>query len=274
LPSGTASAPALPRPAVPRGLDVTIVAKPADSTAISLGFPLSVTRADDDFYLLAVANSYLGEHRTFNGKLMQDLRGKRGLNYGDYSYIEDFIQEGGSPFPVANNPRRQQAFTIWLRPIPHDKALFGLRAALWEFDRLLEHGISPADFESTRSFLLNYSKLWVQTISRRLGYEMDGAFYNRASVVTELDRRLPGMTAEQVNAAVRRRLQTSGFKVAILTRDAESMRATLLAGEPTPLNYDTKGTPEAILAEDKQIAALPLKGVNVKIVPVGEMFES
>ena len=56
-----------------------------------------MTRRDDDFYALAVANSYLGEHRTFNGKLMQDLRGKRGLNYGDYSYIEDFIQEGGSP---------------------------------------------------------------------------------------------------------------------------------------------------------------------------------
>ena len=63
------------------GLEVTIVEKPADSTAISLGFPLDVTRRDDDFYALAVANSYLGEHRTFNGKLMQDLRGKRGLNH-------------------------------------------------------------------------------------------------------------------------------------------------------------------------------------------------
>jgi zinc protease len=274
LPSGAASPPALPQSAVPRGLDVTIVAKPADSTAISLGFPLSITRADDDFYLLAVANSYLGEHRTFNGKLMQDLRGKRGLNYGDYSYIEDFIQDGGSPFPVPNNPRRQQAFTIWLRPVPHDKALFALRAALWEFNRLLEQGISPEDFEATRSFLLNYSKLWVQTVSRRLGYEMDGAFYKRASLVTELDRRLPRMTVEQVNAAVRRNLQTPGFKVAIVTRDADSMRATLLSGQPTLLNYDTKGTPEAILSEDKQIAAFPLKDTNVKIVPVGEMFES
>ena len=104
---------------------MTIVEKPADATAISLGFPLDVTRRDDDFYALAVANSYLGEHRTFNGKLMQDLRGKRGLNYGDYSYIEDFIQEGMSTFPVPNNPRRQQDFSIWLRPVPHDKA--GLR---------------------------------------------------------------------------------------------------------------------------------------------------
>ena len=178
-----------PRP--PRGLDVTIVAKPAEATAISIGFPIDVTRRDDDFYALAVANSYLGEHRTFNGKLMQDLRGKRGLNYGDYSYIEDFIQEGGSTFPVPNNPRRQQYFSIWIRPVPQDKAVFALRAALWELDRLVEKGMSPSDFEATRSFLLNYSKLWVQTLSRRLGYAIDGQFYGRKDLVTELAERLP-----------------------------------------------------------------------------------
>ena len=90
--------PALPTPRRSSGLEVTIVEKPAEATAISLGFPLDVTRSDEDFYALALANSYLGEHRTFNGKLMQDLRGKRGLNYGDYSYIEDFIQEGQTTF--------------------------------------------------------------------------------------------------------------------------------------------------------------------------------
>ena len=99
LPGAAARTAEAARAARPEGLDVTIVEKPADSTAISLGFPIDVTRRDDDFYALAVANSYLGEHRTFNGKLMQDLRGKRGLNYGDYSYIEDFIQEGHAPSP-------------------------------------------------------------------------------------------------------------------------------------------------------------------------------
>ncbi len=131
LPAPQVDPPDLPRPEAPRGLDVTIVEKPADATAISVGFPINITRSDDDFYALAVANSYLGEHRTFNGRLMQDLRSRRGLNYGDYSYIEDFIQEGMTRFPVPNNPRRQQAFTIWLRPVPRDKAVFALRGALW-----------------------------------------------------------------------------------------------------------------------------------------------
>ena len=128
--------PALPSPRSLSGLEVTIVEKPADSTAISLGFPLDVTRSDEDFYALALANSYLGEHRTFNGKLMQDLRGKRGLNYGDYSYVEDFIQDGQTTFQVPNNPRRQQYFSIWIRPVPRRQGrlcasgrLVGARAA-------------------------------------------------------------------------------------------------------------------------------------------------
>jgi zinc protease len=273
LPKSGTPVPELPKPASPTGLDITIVEKPADSTAISLGFPIDVTRADDDFYALAVANSYLGEHRTFNGKLMQDLRGKRGLNYGDYSYIEDFIQDGGSTFPVPNNPRRQQAFSIWIRPVPSDKAVFALRGALWEVDRLIEHGISDEDFEATRAYLLNYSKLWVQSASRRLGYAMDGAFYGKRDIVTELGRRLPKLTADQVNSAVRKHLKPSGFRVAMVAGDAKALADLLQSGKPTPLTYDTQGTPEEILAEDKTIAAFPLEDVKVKIVPAEEMFQ-
>jgi zinc protease len=157
--------------------------------------------------------------------------------------------------------------------VPHDKAIFALRGALWEVERLLERGISGEDFEATRSFLSNYSKLWVQTLPRRLGYEMDGAFYRKKSLVEELAQRLPAMTAEQVNAAARRHLRSGGFRVAIVTRDAEAMRDTLLGGKPTPITYDTKGTPEDVLTEDKQIAAFPLRDVKVKIVPVEQMFE-
>lgn len=263
----------LPRPEPPKGLDVTIIKKPAASTAISLGFPIDITRRDDDFYALAVANSYLGEHRTFNGKLMQDLRGKRGLNYGDYAYMEDFIQDGPTTFPVPNNPRSQQYFSMWLRPVPNDKAIFALRAALWEFDRLVKDGISEEDFQQTRSFLLNYSKLWVQTLSRRVGFAMDGSFNGRKDLVTELGEMLPKLTRDDVNKAVRKHLGDRGFKVVIVAQDADGIAKTLKTGDPTPIEYDTKGTPETVLGEDKSIAAYPLKDVSVKIVPVSEVFE-
>ena len=273
LPSAAVDIPELPKPRMPRGLEVTIVEKPADATAISMGFPIDVTRRDADFYALAVANTYLGDHRTFNGKLMHDLRSKRGLNYGDYSYIEDFIQDGMTTFPIPNNPRRQAYFSIWLRPVPSDKTVFALRAALWELDRLIDRGISPQDFDATRTFLLNYSKLWVQTLSRRLGYAIDGEFYGHKDLVTELAERLPKLTVDQVNAAVRKHLKTDGMKVAIVARDAALLRELLTSGKPTPLTYDTQGTPDDVLAEDKQIAVFPLKNVSVRIVPVAQMFE-
>ena len=84
LPDGGATATILPAVSALDGREVLIVDKEAIATAISIGFPMNVTRADDDFYALMVANSYFGEHRTFNGLLMNKMRGQRGLNYGDY----------------------------------------------------------------------------------------------------------------------------------------------------------------------------------------------
>ena len=208
LPPSRLDIPPLPAPRMPRGLEVTIVEKPADATAISMGFPIDVTRRDDDFYALAVANSYLGEHRTFNGKLMQDLRGKRGLNYGDYSYIEDFIQDGPSTFPIPNNPRRQAYFSIWIRPgAARQVGLCSAGGALGAGPARRATECPRKISRPTRTFLLNYSKLWVQTLSRRLGYAIDGEFYGRKDLVTELADRLPKLTVDQVNAAIRKHLE-------------------------------------------------------------------
>jgi zinc protease len=272
---GKAEAPSLPAPPAISDLELTIVEKPTIATAISLGFPVNLTRADDDFYALAVANSAFGEHRTFNGRLMQNMRGKRGLNYGDYAYIENFIQDGGSTFALPGVPRRQQFFSIWIRPVPHDKGAFALRQSLRELDTLVRDGLTQEEFEATRNFLLNYSKLWVQTQSRRLGYEMDGSFYGRDDLVAELEKRLPTLTLEQVNAAIKKHLQPKNVAVAVVTDDGAKFRDTILSGEATPLVYDTQGTPPEILTEDKEIAVWPLN-VNkdkLRIVPAGEMFE-
>ena len=91
--------------------------------------------------------------------------------------------------------------------------------------------MSPDEFEATRSFLLNYSKLWVQTLSRRLGYAIDGQFYGRKDLVTELAERLPKLTVDQVNAAVRKHLKPAGMKVAIVAQNADELREMLTAGQ-------------------------------------------
>jgi zinc protease len=218
----------LPALAVPKHNQVIIVEKDTRADAISIGRPVDVARKDADFYPLTVARSYLGEHRTFNGILMNHLREVRGLNYGDYAYIENFIQDSWTTFPLPNIPRRQQHFEIWLRPVPPHNALFALRAALYETDKLIRDGIPKDGFEATKKFLANYSNLWAQDASRRLGFAIDAVVTGK-DVVKELQARLPKMTKAQVDAAVRKHLGLNGLTIAIVadTKAAQAVADTL-----------------------------------------------
>ena len=275
LPEGKSAQPPLPVPRMPEGIEVVIVSKPCIATAISAGFPTDVTRRDDDWYALLVANSYLGEHRTFNGVLMNEMRGKRGLNYGDYSYIENFIQDGGSTFPVPNIPRRQQYFSFWLRPIPHSNALFGLRGGLYYLDKLVSEGIPEEGFQQTRSFLLTYSKLWAQNLDQRLGYLQDSKFYGISDYLGEVQKRLPTLTKAQVDAALRKHLQSKNLVVALITQDGAASLEALRSGKPTPIHYESAGTPPEILEEDRVIQKFPV-AVNQqrsRVITPGDLFE-
>src|SRR5581483_5055402 len=69
---------------------LTIVDKDTRSVAYSLGYPIDITRASADYVPLLLAASYLGQHRESGGVLYDQMREKRGLNYGDYAYIEYF----------------------------------------------------------------------------------------------------------------------------------------------------------------------------------------
>ena len=275
LPEGGASRPPLPQAPAVHGLDLLLVEKPGPTTAISIGAPIGVTRADPDFFPLMLANSRFGEHRTFNGRLINAMRAARGLNYGDYSYIETFLQEGGSSLPVANIPRRQQAFSIWIRPVARENAAFALRQALYELRRLVDEGLTPEEFEETRRYLLNASRLWTQSLSRRLGYAMDALFYGRRDLVTEVQEALPKLDVSQVNAAVRKHLHPIHLKAAIVTGDARALAEELASGRPTPIVYQTPTADPHLLREDEAIARFPLslRG-EIPIVPAREMFES
>jgi zinc protease len=272
LPRGSATQRVLPAPPMPAGQVVSIVGKDAASTGIHWGFPLPITRADADYYPLMVANSYLGEHRTFGGRLMQELRGKRGLNYGDYSYIEYYEAPPFTSNPTPNVPRRQQYFSVWLRPVQPDNAQFALRASLYQVQQLVDHGMSQHDFELTRDFLTSYSKLWAQTLSRRLGFLLDSKFYGTPYYIDEIGRRLQTMTADDVNRAAKKYLSTQRWEGVMVAGNADALKAQLLAGAPSPITY--KNAVEAdVTAADAVIAKLPVKPTRVEVVPVATMFE-
>ena len=105
------------------------------------------------------------------------MRELRGLNYGDYAYIE-YFPDGMYKFePDPNLARHEQIFQIWIRPVEPPNAVFALRLAIYELDKLVKHGISQNDFEKTRSFLSKYVNILTKTKSSELGYAIDSQYY-------------------------------------------------------------------------------------------------
>lgn len=272
LAPGGATPVALPPPPAPEGRRVSIVEKKTDSVGIHFGFPLAITRADADYYPLLVAVSFLGEHRTFHGRLMQQLRGLRGLNYGDYAYLEHYANPPQTATPTPNVARRQQYFSVWLRPVVRGTERFALRNALYEVDRLIAQGMTKEQFELTREFLVNYSKLWQQTLSRRLGFAMDSRFYATPDFIAEIETRLAKLTVAEVNAALRKHLQTANLEILLVADRAAELQAALASETPSPMTYPSPPPPE-VLAADQTIATLPLRPTAIRILPVAEMFE-
>src|SRR5262249_25565203 len=153
-------------------------------------------------------------------------------------------------------------------------SLFALRAALFETEKLIRDGIPPAGFEATRTFLANYSNLWAQDASRRLGFAIDAVITGK-DVVKELQARLPKMKKADVDRAVRKYLGTNGLTIAIVADKGQTVADTLVNGGPTGITYDTAGTPPDVVAEDDVIKRLPLPldKEGVRVIPVDQMFE-
>ncbi len=263
-----------PVPPAPKveGRNFTLIDKQTGSVGIHFGYPLPITRADADYYPLMVANSFLGEHRTFHGRLMNSLRGDRGLNYGDYSYIEYWDNPPFTTSPSPHVPRRAQYFSVWIRPVVPTDAQFALRAGLYEVQRLREKGMTQEEFNLTREFLINYSKLWAQSLGERLGFHMDSRYYGMPYYVDEIETRLKKLTVDDVNAAIRKYLSTDNYEAVLVTANAQQLKDTLQKDDPSPKEYNSTAAP-AILEADKTIQSLKVQPTRIDIAPVAEVFQ-
>jgi zinc protease len=257
------------------GVHVKIIEKDCDATAISIGFPIEVHRGQKDWYALAVANSWLGEHRNSSSHLYQVLREQRGLNYGDYTYIEHFPNGGELQMPPPNVGRHRQIFEMWIRPVPHSAKHFALRTALREFKNVVENGMTEKDFVATRNFLKKYIRHYAPTTMDRLGYAIDDRFYGLKESHLELyAKMLDELTLDDVNAAIKKHWQCENLQIVMVTDNAKALKEALATDAPSPYAYPTS-KPESLLKEDEEIVKYPLqiKAENITIVPVAEVFE-
>ncbi len=276
LPQEDSATAAAPQAQLLTGRKVLLVQKDDADASISFGFPIDVKRGERDFYALWLANSWLGEHRNSASHLYKVIREKRGLNYGDYSYIETFPEGGFRQMPPTGISRSQQIFEIWIRTLPNENALFALRAALRELQNLVDNGMSPEDFALTQEFLSKYYLHFAETTQGRLGYALADRFYgiDAPGHLARFPEMIQSLTREEVNAALKKHLRYENLGIAMVTGQAEQIKEALIADTPSPPQYAVpKG--EEILTEDAEILSFPLSIPEgaVAIMPVDEVFE-
>jgi zinc protease len=274
LPAGQCTAKKIDAPQTEPGLKIDIVQRDTRSTAISIGFPLEVNRAHPDFAALKVVESYFGQHRSSTSHLYQRLREARGLNYGDYAYLEYFPRGMFRFQPEPNLARQEQIFQIWIRPVPPEQALFTFRATLFEYDKLIRDGLTREAFESTREFLGKFVDVLLQTQHASLGYALDSDYYGIPNYREYMKGKLAQLTLEEVNAAIKRHLKSDSLMVVIVTKDAAELKEAILAGKPSPITYNSP-KPEDLLAEDKIIEKYPIRAAEdaITITPIAEVFD-
>ncbi|HEX6535157.1 MAG TPA: insulinase family protein [Gemmatimonadaceae bacterium] len=275
LPEGTAAPAIVPTVQRHAGIRVNIIEKDTRATAISIGHVIDVTRSHPDFAALWLARAWLGEHRSSVSHLYQRIREIRGMNYGDYAYIEAFPGGMFQFFPDANRARHRQLFELWLRPVLPANAHMALRIALHELRALVTDGLSPEAFESTRDYLMKSLPLLVSTQDLQLGYALDSEWFGIPAFVPYLRERLAALDHQAVNAAIRRHLSGLDLDVVMIARDAAALRDALVSDAESAVTYDAPKPPE-LLAEDREIGAMRLgiDASNVTITPVDAVFSA
>jgi zinc protease len=273
LPAGTPT----PRVAVqgsrPSQIEVEILEKETRATAISFGFPIEVTRAHPDFAALSIARVWLGEHRLASGQLYQRIREVRGFNYGDYAYIEAFPRGMFQFFPDPNVARQRQIFEIWIRPVVPENAQMALRIAVHELAQLVEKGLTQAQFDTTRDYLMNNVYVMTARQDQQLGYALDSQWYGIGEFTAHVRKALQALTVDQVNAAIKKHLTARDLSVVVVTRNAAGLKQALVSDAFSTVKYDAP-KPADLMAEDKIIGALKL-GIaadKVRVIPIAEVF--
>lgn len=260
-----------------KGLNFQFIEKENSATAISFGFPIDVLRGDKDFFALALFNSWFGEHRNQSSHLYQVIRESRGLNYGDYSYIETFLNGGSLSMPDPNNARKKQIFEVWIRPVQHIHRHFALRAALRELTNVVDNGMTEEDFEKTKTFLSKYALHYAPTTDMRLGYQIDSKFYNiedNNNYIQLFRDKIKNLTLDEVNKAIKKHIQYKNIQFSIITQNSEQFMNDLINDKESSIEYETP-KPQEVLLEDNAIATFPLKvkKENCKITKVEDLFK-
>ena len=127
-------------------------------------------------------------------------------------------------------------------------------------------------YQHRLSDALIVSERVLRIFANRLAFLMDSEFYGMPYYIDEIDAKLAAMTADEVNAAIRKYLQTENFHSVLVTNNAADAQAYLEADEPSPMQYNTDPEPQ-VIEDDKTIEAIEVAPDAFRIVPIDDMFQ-
>lgn len=275
LPAGERAMVAVPEVPGAEKSTVTIVEKETPAVAVSFGFPIDLKRGDPDWIALWLARSWLGEHRSESSHLYQRIRRERGMNYGNYAYIEYSPRGMFRMTPETNLGRQQQIFQVWIRPLRNNSdAHFAARTAVHELDKLVTEGMTETDFEATRSFLTKSVSLLTDGQSRQLAYALDSQYYGIGEFSDYVRGGLGDLTLADVNRVIRENLRAENMQYVFVTRDAGDLKARLAGDLPSPISYDAAKSAE-LIEEDAIISTtvLDLGEEDIRILSSEKVFD-
>jgi len=200
LPRGERFADGLSDPPSRRGRHLVVVDKP-DRTQTQIFLGCLGTRADDpDHTALLVANSVFGG--TFGARLAREIRVERGWSYGAYSSL--------------TVDRRRHAFSVWTFPRSEDAAAC-VRHQIEMLQRWREDGITQEELERAQRYLIRSHVFAIDTPAKRVGLALDEALHGLSpGYYARYRERVRGVSREEANAAIRRRIDLDALLVVVL----------------------------------------------------------
>jgi zinc protease len=240
IPARRAPDDALFEPPPVSGRSIVAVDTQTPVTGIHFGHPIAVDRNHADWPALYLATHALGSHRQSFGRLFGALRAERGLNYGDYAYVEHHVERRGSSAADQAVVRRDNAFTVWIRPTSIDDGPLALELAISEVERWVNDGLTQEELDDVRSWLLGSLAVQTPDAGWKQLYALEAAASGTPDLLTYLPGVLPDLALEDVNAAIARHVRPADLRIVAVTGEAEAFVATLRSEEHTSLGMDVK----------------------------------
>ncbi|MEP3332700.1 pitrilysin family protein [Sedimentitalea sp.] len=193
---------------LPEPADVTI---PGGVKVVDFDTPQSVAvfaqngieRMDADFFAAYVMNEVLGSG-SFESRLMQEVREKRGLTYGVYSYLA---------------PRDLAAIYLGSVASGNDRVAEAIEVIRAEWAKVASEGISAEEVESAKTYLTGAYPLRFDgngPIARILtGMQMQGL---PADYIATRNDKVNAVTVEDVNRVAAELLDPDGLQFVVVGR--------------------------------------------------------